>query len=240
MKEMQRGTRFVVIDDFLSGRDFSAARDLMERATLTKVDSVISPSEDGPAFRSKGVRFGEELGSTEVVGRPRVYEQVARTVHRERDFYGEAGPDWDRIAFAFWKYPAGSRLGWHNDGGRGRRGEFILFLHDMWKPSWGGELMLVDENPEGLDEGDTRRDDPVEWMETLLGRCTRSPVAILPKRNRLVLVKTETIHTIRRVDPTAGAFLRCTLTGFIWRDLERAADRQSAREKFEAVLGGRL
>lgn len=238
MKEVQRGKRFIVIDDFLSDRDFSAAQNLMERATFTQVDSVISPSEDGPAFRSKGVRFGEELGSTEVVGRPKLYEEVARTVHLERDFFGEAGLAWDRIAFAFWKYPTGSRLGWHNDGGSGRRGEFILFLHHMWRPSWGGELMLVDEDSERLGAGDVRSDDPVAWMETLLGRCTTSPVAILPKRNRLVLVKTETIHTIRRVDPTAGAFLRCTLTGFVWRDLARDASRHSARAKFEAVLGG--
>jgi Rps23 Pro-64 3,4-dihydroxylase Tpa1-like proline 4-hydroxylase len=239
MKEVQRGKRFIVIDDFLSDEDFRAAQELMERAAFAQVDSVISPSEDGPAFRSKGVRFGDELGSTELAGRPNVYQEVARTVQRERDFYGQAGLDWDRIAFAFWKYPAGSRLGWHNDGGRGRKGEFILFLHDMWRPSWGGELMLVDEDPEPLAAGSVSRDDPVKWMETLLGRCTTSPVAILPKRNRLVLVKTETIHTIRRVDPTAGAFLRCTLTGFVWRDLDREESRQRAREKFDAVLGGR-
>ncbi len=238
MKEVQRGKRFIVIDDFLSDGDFSAARNLMNRATFTQVDSVISPGEDGPAFRSKGVRFGEELGSTEVAGRPKAYEAVARMVHMECDFFGEPGRDWDRISFALWKYPAGSRLGWHNDGGGGRR-EFILFLHNMWKPSWGGELMLVDEDPEPLGEGDVRRDDPVKWMETLLGRCTTSPVAIVPNRNRLVLVKTETIHTICRVDPTAEASLRCTLTGFVWRDHEREVIRQSAREKFEAVLGGR-
>ncbi|MEU8508756.1 2OG-Fe(II) oxygenase [Streptomyces brevispora] len=237
MREIQRGKRFVVIDDFLSEPVFSGAQDLLERATFTRRESVIS-EEDGPAFRSKGVRFKEELGSVDAGGRPKVYEELARAVHAHSDFYGEASTDWNRIAFAFWKYPAGSRLGWHNDAGRGRRGEFILFLHDRWRPSWGGELKLIDEDPQPANADDDAESDLVRRMENRIDRSTTSPVAIVPKPNRLVLVKSDTVHTIGRVDPTAGDTLRRSLTGFVSLSPERTTSPGSAREKLTAILTG--
>ncbi|MFB7555998.1 2OG-Fe(II) oxygenase [Streptomyces brevispora] len=237
MREIQRGKRFVIIDDFLSEPVFSGAQDLLERATFTRRESVIS-EEDGPAFRSKGVRFKEELGSVDAGGRPKVYEELARAVHAHSDFYGEASTDWNRIAFAFWKYPAGSRLGWHNDAGRGRRGEFILFLHDRWRPSWGGELKLIDEDPQPANADDDAESDLVRRMENRIDRSTTSPVAIVPKPNRLVLVKSDTVHTIGRVDPTAGDTLRRSLTGFVSLSPERTTSPGSAREKLTAILTG--
>ncbi|TWG03697.1 2-oxoglutarate-Fe(II)-dependent oxygenase superfamily protein [Streptomyces brevispora] len=237
MREIQRGKRFVIIDDFLSEPVFSGAQDLLERATFTRRESVIS-EEDGPAFRSKGVRFKEELGSVDAGGRPKVYEELARAVHAHSDFYGEASTDWNRIAFAFWKYPAGSRLGWHNDAGRGRQGEFILFLHDRWRPSWGGELKLIDEDPQPANADDDAESDLVRRMENRIDRSTTSPVAIVPKPNRLVLVKSDTVHTIGRVDPTAGDTLRRSLTGFVSLSPERTTSPGSAREKLTAILTG--
>ncbi|MEU1467089.1 2OG-Fe(II) oxygenase [Streptomyces sp. NPDC005761] len=235
MREIQRGKRFIIIDDFLSEPDFSAAQGLMERATFTRRESVIS-DEDGPAFRSKGVRFKEELGSLEVGGRPKAYEELGRAVRARSDFFGEASTDWNRIAFAFWKYPAGSRLGWHNDAGRGRKGEFILFLHDRWRPSWGGELKLIDEEPQPSDAAEDAESDLVLRMERRIERSTTSPVAIVPRPNRLVLVKSDTVHTIGRVDPTAGDTLRRSLTGFVSLSPERSAGPGSAREKLTAIL----
>jgi Rps23 Pro-64 3,4-dihydroxylase Tpa1-like proline 4-hydroxylase len=235
MKVAQRAKRFIVIDNFLDEATLSATRHMMERAAFTQRPSVISPADDGDAFRSKGVRFGEDLGSSNSGGRPTVYEELARRVHLERDFYIDDGLGWNTIAFTFWKYPAGSRLGWHNDAGLGRYGEFILFLHEIWRPSWGGELMLLDEDPEAL--GATGGgDDPVAQMEVILNQCPTNPVAIVPKPNRLVLVKAGTVHQIHRVDRTAGEHLRCTLTGFVSRDPNAEIGRQSAREKMVGVL----
>ncbi|MGX1853057.1 2OG-Fe(II) oxygenase [Streptomyces sp. NPDC055299] len=235
MKEIQRGRRFIIIDDFLSRQDFSAAQDLMGRATFTRRESVIS-HEDGPAYRSKGVRFREDLGAAGTGGRPKLYEELARAVRAYSDFYGEAGAAWDRLAFAFWKYPAGSRLGWHNDAGRGRQGEFVLFLHDLWRPSWGGELKLIDEDPQPIAADEAAENDLVLRMEARINRSTTTPVAVVPKPNRLVLVKSDTVHTIGRVDHTAGDTLRRTLTGFVSKSPERERTRVSARETFETIL----
>lgn len=238
MREAQRGKRFVVIDDFLTGADFAAARAMLDRATFAKVDSVISPGKDGVAFRSRGVQFTDRLGGPGTSGRPKLYEEVARRVHAERGIFGQWGRDWNRMGFAFWRYPAGSRLGWHNDAGSGRRGEFVLFLHDQWRASWGGELLLLDEHPESL-AGDTGRGDLLTQMEALLDSCPISPVAVIPKPNRLVLMRTGTIHQIHRVDRTVGESLRCTLTGFASRDPARPASQRDTREKLAAAFGAR-
>lgn len=236
MKVAQRGERFLIIDDFLDEEALAATRRMFERADFTKVDSVISP-EDGAAFRSKGAQFKEELGGADAHGRPRVYQEVTRMVRMESELYGSGGAEWNRIGFSFWKYPAGSRLGWHNDAGGGRRGEFILFLHETWRPSWGGELMLLDEDPQALMGSDAGRPSPIALMETLLDRCPTSPVAILPKPNRLVLVKSGTIHQIHRVDHTAEKAFRCTLTGFVSRDIDAANPSLIAREVLTSALG---
>ncbi|WP_290055712.1 2OG-Fe(II) oxygenase [Amycolatopsis solani] len=236
MEVSQRGKRFVVIDGFLDEAKLASARTMLSRANFAQVDSVISPAEDGMAFRAKGIQFRDDLCAVGVGGRPAVYEELVRTVHREREFYGEHEVDWNRIAFTFWKYPAKSRLGWHDDAGHGRRGEFIVFLHETWRPSWGGELMVLDVDPEELRE--VASDAPVSRMEALLDACPISPVAIAPRPNRLVLVKAETVHQIHRVDETAGESLRCTLTGFVSKDV-RETNARSARERMAEALGVR-
>lgn len=238
MTVVQRANRFIVIDDFLDAATLSAARTMMQRATFREVPSVISPDADGSAFRSNGVRFGDDLGGSPAGGRPKVYEALAQRVHQERDFYVGGGPSWDTLAFTFWKYPAGSRLGWHNDAGHGRYGEFILFLHDVWTPSWGGELMLLDEEPATSDGAGTGAD-PVAQMEALLDRSPTSPVAVMPRPNRLVMVKAGTVHQIHRVDRTAGDHMRCTLTGFVSRRSNAETARHGNREEMVGVLTGR-
>lgn len=238
MRETQRGDRFVVIDDFLDPAELTAARRMLNQATFESIDSVVSAADDGRAFRSRGSFFGPELGSPdEPGGRPAVYEKLGRAVHSEPGVYGRAERDWNRVSFAFWKYPAGSRLGWHNDAGGGRRGEFVLFLHERWPASWGGELLLLDVDAETLiREDDAAPGDLLRRMEVLIERCPRNPVAIVPKPNRLVLVQTGTIHTISRVDPVAGDNLRCTLTGFVSSNGEREKNRHGGRRMVTEVL----
>ncbi|WP_280362534.1 2OG-Fe(II) oxygenase family protein [Nocardia wallacei] len=240
MRETQRGDRFVVIDDFLDPAELTAARRMLHRASFESIESVVSPADDGRALRSRGTYFGPELGRPNVRGgRPAVYEKLGGVVHSEPGLYGRAERDWDRVSFAFWKYPAGSRLGWHNDAGQGRWGEFVLFLHERWPASWGGELLLLDVDAESLVRpDDAAPDNLLRRMEVLVERCPSNPVAIVPKPNRLVLVRTGTIHTISRVDPVAGDNLRCTLTGFVSAHGERETNRHGGRRMVTEVLAG--
>ncbi|GHG12128.1 MULTISPECIES: 2OG-Fe(II) oxygenase [Amycolatopsis] len=223
----QGGDRFLVIDDFLDDETLGEVRKLMARSTVSQVDSVIYPDTDGFAYRSKGTVFDGTADVDRGTGRPKAYELIRRRVAAEPEIFGAVGEDWDRIGFTFWQYPAGSRLSWHNDTGGGRTGEFILFLHETWKTSWGGELMILDEEPPQDGDGDG---DFVSRMEKRVRRSAAHPTAIVPLPNRLVLVKAGTVHQINRVDPTADG-RRCTLTGFVSKK-----PRQSSSEVRNALL----
>lgn len=271
MRLTERGQRYVVFDDFLRPEHFEQARNLMGRASLDDTSSVISPALDGPARRSRGMSLSWTLGDIGGGGRPPVFTEIAAVVRAETALFGESGDDWDRLTFTFWEYPAGSRLGWHNDAGRGRRGEYILYLHSDWDISWGGELMLIDRDPGGLrpDGGspvasvvsaasvasaasagvsagrDGERDgyhagDGRRAVADILRTCEVSPIAVLPRPNRLVLVQADTLHTVRRVDHTAGGNRRCTLTGFAYLDREFKPDHDRGRELARRTILGAI
>lgn len=216
VRETQRGARFVVFDDFLSTAGFDAAVQIMERAALSERVSAICPA-DGPAYRSRGLSFPADDD------RPEVVTGLAAAVRAEPDLLGTGRTDWARVAFTFWQHPAGSRHSWHSDSGPGRRGEFILFTHRYWDMSWGGELMVLDRDPDllgtagpdGDDTGDNPAGDAFTRVHNVLRSCEVDPVTILPRPNRLVLLRSNTLHTVRRVDRTAGGHLRCTLNGFV-------------------------
>jgi len=165
-------------------------------------------------------------------------------VRTETDLFGHAGRDWNRLTFTFWQYPADSRLGWHNDAGRGRRGEYIVYLHRQWDISWGGELLLIDREPRALLEAagasvaELTGAGPQAVLNEVLRSCEISPLAVLPRPNRLVLVKSDTVHTVLRVDRTAGASRRCTLTGFVYDDGALARGSATGRDLVQHSLLG--
>lgn len=219
MQVMHRGQRFVIIDDFLDDAALAEIRSLLTRAAFSEVDSVVYPDSDGKAYRSKGMALSGTVESMTGAGRPKAYEKILNLAATEPEIFGAAQDEWDRAGFTFWQYPAGSRLSWHNDIGGGRQGEFIIFLHDTWQASWGGELMILDEDPAPSAEGGGSF---IAQMERQVRTSENCPVAILPTPNRLVLVKAGTAHQINRVDPTAGS-RRCTLTGFLSKKPKSAA-----------------
>ena len=40
-------------------------------------------------------------------------------------------------------YPTGAELSWHKDGALGG-GAYSFYIHDEWKHTWGGNLMVAD------------------------------------------------------------------------------------------------
>lgn len=149
----------------------------------------------------------------------------AVTTHPE--IYGAAGSDWKVLSFALWQYPAGTRLGWHNDAGGGRTGEFILYLHDRWQPSWGGELIVLDEfSP--FDVQGLPAPERFAAIEKVVGQSRSNLTAIVPRPNRLVMVRAGTCHYINRVDGAAGSSRRRSLTGFASQPSPAAKDRDRA------------
>ncbi|MFF6871969.1 MULTISPECIES: 2OG-Fe(II) oxygenase [unclassified Streptomyces] len=219
MNVVASGARYRVIDDFLPPDELAEIRSLMKRRRFDEVASVIYPETDGNAFRSRGAVLRQDTGaptagSREQDAQPAAFQTILRELGAHPDMFGAPGEDWSAVGFSFWQYPAGSRLGWHNDVATGRLGEFVFFLHEEWKASWAGELVILDADPETVDV-DTTGMSAMEAVEAKASLASHALTAIVPKPNRLVLVREGTIHCINRVDPTAGTTLRQTMTGFV-------------------------
>ncbi|MEV4894202.1 2OG-Fe(II) oxygenase family protein [Nonomuraea sp. NPDC055795] len=212
MKRVAGGARFRVIDDFLNPAELEEVRQLMNRSTFEEVASVVDPETDGTAFRSRSSVLRHDA-----TREGNAYTSIIRGLGAHTDLFGAPGDAWSIVGFSFWKYAAGNRLSWHNDVASGRQGEFILFLHPTWQASWSGELLLLDADPETIEVADPTLP-PRELVAAKVNQAPHCLTAIVPKPNRLVLVKEGTIHCIQRVDRTAGSVHRQTMTGFLAAD----------------------
>ncbi|WAL72913.1 2OG-Fe(II) oxygenase [Kitasatospora sp. YST-16] len=217
-----RGRRFAVLDDFLDGAALEEARRTMAASAFSAAESPLLTGQDG-ALRSRGTVVRGAAAGRGAAGDPAAYGLVRSAVAAEPELFGRPGEDWDRVGFTFWNYPVGSGLAWHGDAGGGRRGSYVLFLNEEWRASWGGELMVLDE--EEVDTG---------TAELQVRESASSPVAIVPRPNRLVLLRAGTPHRINRVDPTA-ALVRCSLTGFAMKRPDEAG--ADARARFRELVG---
>ncbi|MFD8979153.1 2OG-Fe(II) oxygenase [Streptomyces sp. NPDC059564] len=239
MNIVASGARYRVIDDFLPPNELAEIRSLMRRRRFEEVASVIYPETDGHAFRSRGAVLRQDTGaptaeSREQDAQPAAFQTILRELGAHPDMFGAPGEDWSAVGFSFWQYPAGSRLGWHNDVATGRLGEFVFFLHEEWNASWAGELVILDADPEAVDV-DTTGMSAMEAVEAKASLASHALTAIVPKPNRLVLVREGTIHCINRVDRTAGTTLRQTMTGFV---AGAAPEReQRSMDRLTSLLG---
>ncbi|ALT79273.1 hypothetical protein AT984_20815 [Paucibacter sp. KCTC 42545] len=211
------GQRYVIIDNFLPVDLLAELRKYLTSIEFNRFDSVVDPSIDGPAFKSKGWLLNS---LNRDIGAPlqAAMQALAEAVRSHPQIYGRSEQDWTEMSFSFWQYEAGTRLGWHNDAGNGRTGEYIIYLHDEWKPGWGGELMILDEAA-NVDSVDLAKKTQFSLIEDIVERSSTNLTAIRPRPNRLVMVQAGTCHFINRVDASAGAIRRLSMTGFAARPI---------------------
>ncbi len=226
MKEVIRNTRFAVWDDVLSPSDFG---NLM--AFVSK-EKFISPHKDG--WESVWKASDGECMRTA----PRYSDNFPTNTPLDAIFYAMqdvcvnnpeiAGKhtdikykyvtnkvEWNRLTISSYIYPAGVRLSWHGDGDV-YTSALTYYCHPRWSPHWGGELLVAntpssefiptldyDVSP-GVDH--SRLD---AWINAYgLGYM------IVPKPNRLVLMRAGVCHMVNRVDQSAGDNLRMSVVGF--------------------------
>jgi hypothetical protein len=120
-------------------------------------------------------------------------------------FFGAQGRDWGDLVFRVYLQARGMRLSEHGDSGH--RGTAVYFAHPRWEPDWGGELVL----PRTGSEVDLPSSP--EKIQSGLRLHARGEF-LLPKPNRLVLIRRGTWHGTRRIDPDAGAAIRCAVAMF--------------------------
>lgn len=212
----------VVVDDLLGPTAFSRIQQELARGHFISVHAKGWDKAwrlgDGTPMRGDPVYF-DPTGSVDRPGvRYPTFSVVDEFIQALRDLarqhphvVGREGKDWLALFLAPWLYPVGSSLSLHRDGG-GYSGAFTYFAHRQWGVHWGGELLLLPDDP-GVDwpmPGSTG------WMvpdEAGLDVAT----CIFPRPNRLVLVGPTRPHLITRVDINAGDRVRTSLAGFFLR-----------------------
>lgn len=103
-------------------------------------------------------------------------------------------------------YSAGAEIDWHMD--YNSLASYSFYLHDEWKPQWGGNLLVSDYNTEDV-QGDngTVFDNNPSVSDPGFGTW------YAPLPNRLVIIK-KVFHKVERVDQAAGNNMRMSFTGF--------------------------
>ncbi len=136
---------------------------------------------------------------------------------------GAMGSKWGHFSIASWFYPQGAGQAFRDDGSWLYSGAFVYYLNPVWKPQWGGNLIVAsDETNERMrrykaendamdmysaKEPDTHKMDEI-LMEDGLSQC------IFPKRNRIVFIASDAYHMVTRVNEQCGDNVRTSLAGF--------------------------
>ncbi len=141
---------------------------------------------------------------------------------------GHRGTDWEIFSAFATIYAAGQGLVWHRDS-EDNAGSYVYYAHPRWNVEWGGELLLAHERNLPREYGvflhrlrPTRADPkPLPWQshfdnddanELLMERGLGSYV--VPKPNRMVVIRGGTPHAIAKIRPSAGRYPRASVGGF--------------------------
>jgi len=194
MKVVFDDPNYVVIDDVFPEQTFDYLRRAYFSEDLKLVghfDTKAFSVSDGIPYRAAphyymSAQFKTPNAST---GKFAEFASVVDELHRKyfpQELY-------KNISVTAYCYQQGTGLGWHNDAGTGYHGSYAYYLHSEWKPTWGGHLLI------GEDE--------------VGGRF------IPPRPNRLVFIRRGIPHMIQRIDRNAGENCRLSLSGFFLRDM---------------------
>jgi hypothetical protein len=201
-----------VYDDVLPAEDFARVWQYVQGEQYRAMDA---------AGWSKVWRLtdGSPLGSAEFDCRSRPFstalDVAAEAILRLADQHpkllgGNQGDGWTDLTLRSYLYPRGSRLSWHIDGSR-YAGACVFYTHPVWRPAWGGELLVADVRADyPLPRG--RHLDHAEQDACLMERGLGT--FLFPRPNRLVLLRSGAAHGMARVDDDAGDHVRASLTGF--------------------------
>lgn len=153
----------------------------------------------------------------------RFVEQIIKAQPSVDYLLGKARKDWDHFTVTAWLYQQGTGLAMHDDGAGVYAGAYAFFMNKVWKPHWGGLLLLVDEEANTALQAHKKAQNGYEYhmrgllhanrqdeflMETGFAQC------VMPKRNRIVFIAPDAYHMVTHVLPMAGDNIRTSLAGF--------------------------
>lgn len=208
MKIVCKTDKFVVYDEVLPPDQFKILWEYAQRETFS------SPKTNATWLNVWRLLDGECLGTKAYSESEQPFNNVLDGLMPLFKRIAEMNPEiilpYKDLTLRTYIYPMKSKLSWHTD--EGYQGAMTYYIHKSWSGSWGGELMTM-ELPKNFEKPKNGPHLDHEYEDELLSTIGIGQV-ILPKPNRLVLMKGGTMHSINRVDPAAGSAVRCSIVGF--------------------------
>lgn len=200
--------------------------------------------DDGRVFRGPDVYYGkiaQEVAANNegafAYPTGTALDLLAQTFCQASELYrrlvGSEGKEWRTMAMAPRLYERGSSLYWHRDTPSVVTGSCTYYAHPEWNIQWGGELYIAHPSAlkipashgpsmiapkEVIGRGQVQlsghldnREVNAALMEAGMGYY------VMPKPNRLVVMKTGNPHMISAVKPAAGDHVRASVTMFLIR-----------------------
>lgn len=201
--------RAEIIDGLLSAEEFEKAQHVFARLPLSLEHSPIESFFDGPVLRGPGRGITQE----EVPALPKVFRTLWDAV-TSSNLAPDVPPEDLHFACNWSRFPPGTGVDWHDDGGSAQQCAFIFYLHEEWSASWGGGLIVSDWSMSTVAEhanGTSKQGDLGRAMTASLAPCRY----VVPAPNRLVILKSPTPHRVEPVHARAGDRMRDTITGFV-------------------------
>jgi len=207
--------------------------------------------DDGRVFRGPDVYYGEVAEQVAAAhdgafAHPTgsALDLLMQTFSQSGEKYaplvGREGKDWRTLAMAPRLYERNSSLYWHRDTPSVVTGSCTYYAHPEWNVQWGGELYIA--HPSALKIPERCGPSMIEPKEVmgrgmvqLSGHLDNSEVNaalmeagmgyyVMPKPNRLVIMKTGNPHMITKVQAAAGDHVRASITLFLIRPGQEGVD----------------
>ncbi|TDZ77127.1 2OG-Fe(II) oxygenase [Mycobacteroides salmoniphilum] len=207
------GRQYAVYDDVFDEDQLRVAQNTVTPNVLTPVLSPINRLHDGLAFKGTGPRGSLRADLGDLDRNDVVQQLAAHCVRAVGEGVCNEVRTW-AYSSTYMAYTAGTQLSWHDDREEDWVGVFSFYL-DPWSSQWGGELDILDCDSSHLPVRAT-------YDESVL-HAPLNATAVFPRINRVVAMKTGTLHRVRRVDQLAGSNVRRTISGSVWI-AERACD----------------
>lgn len=227
MQITYKDDNITIVDNFLDQETLDKVRDQSECLKMKKLeigDDKVYKMNVGDIYKSENKYWTDKLPWN---------NNFEPFIHELMSFVKTGDTclpkvEFDKISCMLHVYLTGAELSWHKDGALGG-GAYSFYIHDEWKHTWGGNLMVADLStkvePQLPMEGTS--------MEDMIGRDykLRSRTWNLSKErdmimnpgygkyfaplpNRLMITTGEVVHKVERVDQSAGENSRRSLTGF--------------------------
>ena len=196
-----RSRPVVIVENFWSAEERRFFREGMNSATWKQLSDLENVQQD---FPNSGNWVKAEIGSAEgkhFLSRlqlPCIQEHI-------ESFSNIIGR---HVGFSYYSYSAGDCLLTHDDTDQGRltvgrpslrrRIAVVSYVHEEWKPDWGGELIIYARRA-------GRSSDSADLVPT---HC------IEPRPGTLLMFTVPRYHRICRVDLTAGQHRRLSIAGW--------------------------